>query len=414
MADQRQPDPSTHFDFISVPQIVFGAGRYCELPEIVARFGSKVCLVTGSSSLERSGKLGTLMDGFKQAGLSTERVVVTGEPTVELIDELVSQARSADCDVICAVGGGSVLDAGKAIAALLANGGECLDYLEGVGRGRSIDKPALPFIAVPTTAGTGSEVTKNAVLGNKDKTFKKSMRSPSMMARVALVDPDFLADCPLEVMAACGMDALVQNFESLLSAHSNAMTDSIAADGLAHAQHLPILMDHPEDPGFRQHMALAGLRGGIALANAGLGAIHGLASPIGAHHDIPHGVICARLLAPALRANTRRAVEVVHVELLADIHNIALMLGADPREDRIPEDGDDDRAWAEYYADQGSRLADYFDELVDDVEIKPLGKYGLKSKHFDQIIAGARGNSMKTNPVELTDDDLRKILKAAT
>lgn len=387
------------FDFFTTRNIRFGRGRFDEIGPLAARYGRRICLVTGGRSLEVSGRLAQLMDQFASRGLECLRVVVTGEPVAEEIDAAVESARQVGVDVVVAIGGGSVLDAGKAIAALLTNGGEVFDYLEGVGRGRAVEHPSAPMIAVPTTAGTGSEATKNAVIGDRAHTFKKSMRSEHMLPLVALIDPALTDDCPAPVTAACGMDALAQLLESFTSLRANPLTDALAIQGLTQVRRLPDLMLAPHDVEARDSLALASLLGGICLANAGLGAVHGLASPLGALFPVPHGVVCAATLPGVVRANGHRAQAEGGDALLrryaeADTLLFGGPVGADP-------------------AIAAEALADHLAQLTARMAIPGLAAHGIDSTDFVRIIAGARGSSMKTNPVTLGDDELAGILEGA-
>lgn len=391
------------FDFVTAPRIVFGAGRLQELGALCAPYGSRACLVTGARALEQSGRLAALEAQLTAAGVTPQRVTVSGEPTVECVDALTEEARRAGSEMVIAIGGGSVLDAGKAIAALLANPGQAVDYLEGVGNGARLERCALPFIAVPTTAGTGSELSKNAVLGNEAKTFKKSMRSDSMMAQLALVDPDLLEACPPRLAAACGMDALVQLLESYTSPRATPITRALCEQGLALA---PALVDLAAGCGAnpaREAMAMASMLGGVCLANAGLGAVHGLASPLGAHFEIPHGVVCALLVPHVVRLNLKRA---RGTELACDYAMAMHLLESEdtPR----PESLDDRDLHA-----QAERLVLHLATMVESFGLGGLGDYGIAREDFPRIVAGGRGNSMRTNPVELSDDDLTAILEAA-
>lgn len=390
--------PPIAFDFVTAPKIVFGAGRFAEAGAIAAGLGRRVCLVTGGASLKRTGRLDALVAQFGKAGIERVHVKVTGEPAVEDIDEMTARARDFRADCVMAIGGGSALDAGKAVAALLANGGAAIDYLEGAGRGATLTERALPFIAIPTTAGTGSEVTKNAVIGDRAKTFKKSMRSDSMMAAVALVDPELTCDCPPEVTAACGMDAVAQCLESFTATRATPMTRALSTEGLRLARALPELMDRPEDPALRESMAMASLLGGICLANAGLGAVHGLASPLGAMFPAPHGAVCAATLPGVIRANARRAGKAGNARLLADYAHAESLLthGADSVHGDAPE-----------------RLAELFESWIARMKLPGLAQFGVTCGDFERIASGARGNSMKTNPAQLTDEDLMEILAQA-
>jgi alcohol dehydrogenase class IV len=378
------------FEFATAGQIVAGAGRAAELPGIVAGLGSRVLVCTGADPARHDGLL---------AGLGLPAVVFTvaAEPTVELARAGVAAAREHGADVVAAVGGGSVIDLAKAVAMLLGNGGDPLDYLEVIGSGRKITQPAAPCVAVPTTAGTGAEVTANAVLASPAHGLKASLRSPLMIPRVALVDPGLTVSCPPRVTAASGLDALTQCLEPFVSVRANPLTDGLAREGLRRAAAgLRAAYADGGDLGARADMALCSLLGGIALANAKLGAVHGLAGVIGGTADVPHGVACAALLAPVIEANVR-----------------ALRSGqpGGPALDRYAEAArlltgkpaasiDDGLAWIR--------------ETVGLLAVPGLAAFGLGPQHADDVAAkAARSSSMQGNPVALTHGDLRAIVLQA-
>jgi alcohol dehydrogenase class IV len=383
------------WELITSPRIIFGAGRIAELARLVPGFGHQALLVIGGASAERSGLRERLAALFHVGAV----VSCAREPTVEDVDAAVRAGREAACDVVVAVGGGSVLDCGKAAAGLLSNGGELTDYLEGLGKERAVEKPPLPLIAAPTTAGTGSEVTKNAVITGPG--FKKSIRSPLLVPRVALVDPELTRGAPREVVASCGMDALVQLVEAYLSRNANPVTDGLALQGIAAAgRALERAVQRPDDAA-REDMALAGLLGGICLANAGLGAVHGLASPLGAFFPIPHGVACAALLPQVLLANLRAAAGTTadaplrrRVAAVADALTARRFASADPITAL-------DACVAE------------LERLQRCLAIPRLGKLGVTEADFPRLVAGSRGSSMRYNPVELSDEQIEEILRAA-
>ena len=283
------------FEFATAMRIVFGEGTVATLPELVRTFGTKPMVVTGAS-IERAAWL--------ISALSAESFRVAGEPTLELVRDGARLVKRAACDVIISIGGGSVIDAGKAIAAIATNGGEPLDFLEVVGKGRAITVLPLPFIAVPTTAGTGSEVTRNAVLGSTEHGVKASLRSPLMLPRVALVDPEMTYDLPPAITAATGLDALTQLIEPYVSARANPMVDAICVDGIRRvAGALRCAYLDGTDHEARRDMAIGSLFGGLALANAGLGVVHGFAAPLGGSWNAPHGALCAAVLPHGMSAN---------------------------------------------------------------------------------------------------------------
>jgi alcohol dehydrogenase class IV len=330
-------------------------------------------------------------------GVSVVRFAVRGEPTIGDARTGVDLARAAGCDLVVAVGGGSALDAGKAVAALAANPGDVLDYLEVVGAGRPLTAPGLPFVAVPTTAGSGSEVTRNAVLAAPDAGVKASLRSPFMLPRVALVDPDLARDLPPDVTAATGLDAIAQLIEPYLSTRATPFTDALCGDGIARAARaLTVACRDGGDASARGDMALASLFGGMALANAGLGAVHGFAGPIGGRFRAPHGAVCAALLPHVLRVNVRA---------LAD---------------RIPDSPVRARAdrvgqWLTGRAHAGAGDAvSWLDAVRRDLAIPSLRAYGIGAADVPRLVAQARlSSSLRSNPVDLTDEELAEILQAA-
>jgi alcohol dehydrogenase class IV len=287
------------FEFATAGRIVAGAGRAAELPGVLAGLGSRVLVCTGANPARHENLLAGL-------GLPAAVFPVAGEPTVELARAGVAAAREHGADVVAAIGGGSVIDLGKAAAMLLANGGDPLDYLEVVGSGRKITQPSAPCVAVPTTAGTGAEVTANAVLAVPGHRLKASLRSPLMIPRVALVDPELTVSCPPPVTAASGLDALTQCLEPFVSVRATPLTDGLAREGLRRAA-TGLRTAHADgaDLAARTDMAMCALLGGMALANAKLGAVHGLAGVVGGTADVPHGIACAALLAPVIEANVR-------------------------------------------------------------------------------------------------------------
>src|SRR3954447_7675932 len=283
------------FEFATAQRILFGEGVVRDVPAAARAFGSRAILVRGSSAERAAG----LRAALEAAGVTCSEFAVAGEPTLDLIR---SAPRAAD--LVIAIGGGSVLDAGKAIAALITNPGDPLDYLEVIGRAQPLTQAAAPCIAIPTTAGTGSEVTRNSVMGSAEHRVKASMRSASMLPRLAVVDPELTLDLPRAITASTGLDALTQLIEPYLSVKANPMTDALCVDGIRRAARaLPRVWDDPGDREARREMSYASLLGGMALANAGLGAVHGFAAPIGGMFPAPHGAVCAAVLPHAVEIN---------------------------------------------------------------------------------------------------------------
>jgi alcohol dehydrogenase class IV len=372
----------TAFEFAS-GRIVFGVGRAADLATLAAEFGGKAFVVTGSDPARHEGIVGRL---------DHHAFSVSGEPTVDIARAATEAARSYGADLVIGVGGGSVLDLAKAVAMLLANGGDPLDYLEVIGRGQPVARESVPCVAVPTTAGTGSEVTANAVLASPEHGIKASLRSRFMLPRIALVDPLLAVGCPPAVTAASGLDALTQCLEPFVSVRANPVTDGFAREGLrrAGASLRPAYADGSDVPA-RTGMALCALFGGLALANAKLGAVHGLAGVVGGTVDVPHGAACAALLAPVVRANVAALpADSPYRERFVEIGR--LLTGCPSIEDGI--------GWIE--------------ETVSLLGIRGLSGYGLRESEVDAVVdKAARSSSMQGNPVALTPQALRTALIAA-
>jgi alcohol dehydrogenase class IV len=383
----------TSFEFATAGRIMAGAGRAAELPEVVAGLGSRVLVCTGADPARHAGLL---------AGLGWPAAVfpVAGEPTIELARAGVAAGREHGADVVVAIGGGSVIDAGKAVAMLLGNGGDPLDYLEVVGSGRKITRPAVPCVAVPTTAGTGSEVTANAVLASPAHRVKSSLRSPFMIPRVALVDPALTVSCPPPVTAASGLDALTQCLEPFVSVRANPLTDGLAREGLRRAAAgLRAAYADGTDLGARADMAMCSLLGGLALANAKLGAVHGLAGVIGGTAAVPHGVACAALLAPVMEAN------------VAALRSEPPGRRAHPALDRYAEAA---RLITGTPAASIEDGLDWIRETIALLAIPRLASFGLRPHDADDIaVKAAKSSSMQGNPVTLSQSDLRAVLEQA-
>jgi alcohol dehydrogenase class IV len=364
-----------------------GAGRVAELPRVLTGLGSRVLVCAGANPARHADLLAGL-------GMPTETFRVAGEPTIEVARAAAAVAREHGADVVAAIGGGSVIDIGKAVAMLLANGGDPLDYLEVVGAGRKITMPAVPCVAVPTTAGTGAEVTANAVLASPADRVKASLRSSLMIPRIALVDPELAVSCPPPVTAASGMDALTQCLEPLVSVQANPLTDSLSAAGLRHAATgLRAAYADGSDIDARTSMAICSLLGGMSLANAKLGAVHGLAGVVGGTADIPHGVACAALLVPVIEANVRalQAQQPGHPALGRYAEAAQLLT------DRASATIEDGVSWLR--------------KTLALLQIPGLAAFGITPDHAYVVAAQAiKSSSMQGNPVALTTSDLRDVL----
>jgi len=386
---ERTVEQSTSFDLALPRKVLFGPGRACELAALMPTLGSRVLLCTGSDPSRHRHLLGDVEP------VATVRV--TREPLVDDARAALDEARAAGADSVVAIGGGSVLDLAKAIAVLLGNGTDPLDHLEVVGRGLPIERPAVPYVAVPTTAGTGAEATANAVLGSPEHGRKASIRSPHMLAAVALVDPLLTLRCPPAVTASSGLDALTQCLEPFVSPKANPATDAVAADGLRRgARSLRRAFENGDDRAAREDMALCSLFGGISLANAKLGAVHGVAGVVGGMIDAPHGAVCAALLAPVVEANVRalrqRAPDSPALGRYATVARLLTGKETATVEDAV--------AWLR--------------ETVAELEVPSLGEVGLASGQHEEVAEkSARSSSMQGNPVVLSTDELVAALAAA-
>ncbi len=381
------------FEFCTAHRIIFGPGVAKQIPDLVAGVGKRAFLVLGGTP-ERFGRIA---EQIASRGIACERFSVTGEPRTGMVRAAAASAREAGAQVVVAIGGGSVLDAGKAVAALLTNDGELHDYLEVVGNGRPLQNQAAPCIAAPTTAGTGAEVTYNAVLSVPEQHVKVSMRTPLMLPRWAVVDPLLTHSMPPALTASTGLDALTQLIEAFVSHKANALTDGVCREGLQRAgRSLRRVFEDGNDAEAREGMAIASLFSGIALANAKLGAVHGFAGPLGGMTDAPHGVICGKLLPYVMEANVR-AIEARAAEsaALARFDEVGRLLTG-----RDNAKASDAVAWIR----QTCAL----------FRLPGLRKYGLREGDFPEVVAKAgKASSMKGNPIGLRDHELTEILRQA-
>lgn len=387
-----------NWKFTTLPQIICQQGGRHQLGEFAAALGQTVLLVTGRMTAERAVFLAEIQTACAQ--LSVHHWLQSGEPTIEDIEAGVEFALAHHVDVVVAVGGGSVIDAAKAIAAVAANGGQPLDYLEVVGAGKPLLQDSLPLIAVPTTAGAGSEGTRNAVLKVQDKAVKVSMRGEQLRPRIALIDAELATTVSPEVTAATGLDCLTQLVESYTSKNAQPLSDAWALDGIGRVvRALPLAYADGQNLAAREDMQIAALLGGICLSNAGLGAVHGFAGPLGGRYPIPHGVACAALLVPVVKANLAAA-RADRQEALLDRYGILGGLFAPGQELSRHEACD--------------RVASYCEQLVDSLSIQGLSHYGVKRDDFNDVIAAAqRSSSMKYNPIALSKEALSSCLEQA-
>lgn len=383
----------TRFEFAAAGRILFGAGTIKEAGKIAAALGKRALLVTGRDT-SRSRNLGNFLS---EAGVSVADYSVFREPDIETIEQGIATARSQQCNVVIGMGGGSAIDSAKAIAGMTTNPGDLLDYLEVIGSGKPLANPGLPMIAIPTTAGTGSEVTRNAVLASNQHRVKVSMRSNHLLPAVALVDPELTLDLPPAITARTGLDALTQLIEPYVSSRANPFTDGLCIEGMRRAaRSLRIAFLEGQNHAAREDMAIASLFGGLALANAGLGAVHGFAGALGGMFSAPHGALCAALLAPVTEMNIRamRARE-PDSESLKRFDVVAQILtgsAAAKCDDAVP----------------------WLRNLVSELQIQPLGSYGIVKEQTSEIVQKAsKASSMKANPLPLTPEELSEVLKSA-
>jgi alcohol dehydrogenase class IV len=350
-------------------------------------------VVTGRN-VERSAKF---LELLKNQGLDFSQFSIPTEPTTDLALAAVEKARRNNCDFVIGIGGGSVLDTGKVVAALLTNKGELMDYLEVIGGSRPLSRRSAPYIAIPTTAGTGTEVTRNAVLDSPKHRVKVSMRSQFMLPHLALIDPELTYSMPTAITVSTGLDAFTQLLEAFVSHQANPLTDGFCREGLRRAaRSLKKAATNGGDIVAREDMCIASLFGGLALANAKLGAIHGFAGPLGGMYDAPHGDLCAGLLPHVMEANIEslqaRASNSAALDRYDEVAQILTSLPAAKASDGV--------TWVH--------------ELCSQLRVRPLSAYGIQKSDFPDIVAKSRkASSMKGNPIELTGHELEEILEKA-
>ncbi len=384
------------YNFLAPRQIVFGWGRRREIGKLSQGLGSRVFVITGSRTLDAAGEIDAIRGDLNACNLTViDAGSIHREPQVADVDRCVAEVAKhnpGEGDIVLGIGGGSAIDLAKAAAALAVQREftSVVDYLEGVGRGFSIDTPPLPMIAIPTTAGTGSEATKNAVISSHDPPFKKSLRSADMIPRLVIVDAELTVHCPPHVTAHSGMDAITQLIESYLSRRATPMTDTLALAGLEGvAEALPIAYDDGRSRAARERMSQAALLSGLALANSGLGMAHGVAAALGAVCQVPHGLACAVMLPCALRVNC----EVVP--------------------ERVAKVGEQLAGRSMPASQAASTALEIVEQLLDRLKIpKQLRDLGVRSEHIDSLVRASQGNSLSGNPKELSDDELKSILEA--
>jgi alcohol dehydrogenase class IV len=379
------------FEFATVGRIVFGPGTLGEVSTIARELGKCALIVCGSTSARAQ----SLLSAMEAANLKSCTFTTHGEPTIEHIKQGVNLARETGCNLVVGFGGGSAIDSAKAIAGLVTNAGDLLDYLEVIGKGKPLIVPALPCIAIPTTAGTGAEVTRNAVLASPEHHVKVSLRSPFLLPRVAIVDPELTSALPAEVTAFTGLDALTQLIEPYVSIRANPVADAFCVEGMNRAaRSLRRAFEHGHDPAAREDMALASMLGGLALASSGLGAVHGFAAPIGGMFSAPHGAICAALLSRVMEINARALRErMPNSEALRRYDRVGRILTGNH--------------------EAGARDAiDWVTELCQALRVPGLRVYGVTESDCGTLVEeAAKASSMKANPIALTNEELTEALQ---
>jgi len=383
-----------NFEFSTAQRIVFGSGKLQDLASYLPPSETRCALITGTDA----ERIKPVFELLKKAGANPAAFSISGEPTTDRIITLAKQARALNCDFVVAFGGGSVLDAGKAIAALLTNDGDLFDYLEVVGKGRALTHPAAPWVAIPTTAGTGSEVTRNAVLKVTDQKVKVSLRHPSMLARVALIDPELTLTLSPELTASTGMDAFTHLLEAFVSSRATPLTDALCRDGLNRiSKSLLRAYLHGEDLQAREEMALASLYGGLALANAGLGAVHGFAAAIGGGFEMAHGLVCAALLPATCEVNIQTLQE------------------TDPQHPALEKYREAANLLTRRTKASPDEAIDWINTLAITLSIPALSDVGIDETQFPDLVKKAQSaNSTKGNPIPLSDAKLTTILEIAS
>jgi alcohol dehydrogenase class IV len=381
------------FEFATATRIIFGIGSIKEAGRHAAQMGKHAFVITGRS-VDRAAPL---IKRLKENGVKYSQFSITEEPTTDLALAAVREARRQSCDVVVGFGGGSVVDTGKVVAALLTNSGDLMDYLEVIGSGRPLQHASAPYIAIPTTAGTGAEVTRNAVLDSPAHHVKVSMRSPFMLPQLALVDPELTFTMPPSITAGTGLDALTQLLEAFVSHQANPLTDAVCREGLRRAaRSLKLAYLDGRNADARCDMCLASLFGGLALANAKLGAVHGFAGPLGGMYNAAHGALCAGMLPHVMDINVKalraRAPESEALDRYDEIARIVTGMPTAGAFDGI--------AWVR--------------DLCLQLNVPPLADYGIKEEDFAVTVDKAcNASSMKGNPIELTADELLEILQRA-
>jgi alcohol dehydrogenase class IV len=380
------------FNHSSIPHIRFGTGTFDELPTLLQSYGNRIAIVTGNASFAAGEKASVFFRELERRSLAYRKIVIPGEPSPVQIDKATEDLRKWKPLVVVAIGGGSALDAGKAISAMLCEAGSIAGYLEGIGEKVPSGKK-IPFIAVPTTSGTGSEATYNAVITSPGpEGYKKSLRHPNYVPNLALVDPSLTIDCPSGITAASGLDALTQLLEAFVSNKSNPLTDSIAFDGLTYVlRNIEKAVFNGKDIVAREAMSYGALLSGIALANAGLGVVHGFAQPLGSMFPIPHGIVCGNLMGPANRITVEKLHKDNKTVTLEKYTRVAKILFQDPNAERLI-----------------GQLLDHFDSLIERFQLPRLSVFGVSEENIPAIVAEL---GLKNHPVELGPAELESIVR---
>jgi alcohol dehydrogenase class IV len=380
------------FNFAATPHILFGEGKFNSLPKIVSQYGERVLMVTGSSSFLSSKYAKSLVSDFDMLNITKRIVQIEEEPSPDDVDEAVQEHKQFAPHLIVAIGGGSVLDAGKAISAMLREEGSIVDYLEGIGA-REASGKKVPLVAVPTTSGTGSECTKNAVISRRGEGgFKKSLRHNNYVPDIALVDPALTLNCPPSVTAASGMDAFTQLLESYLSTSSTPLTDALALDALQRLMNsIETAVEDGSNLAARADMSYAAMVSGITLANAGLGVVHGFAQPLGSLHPVPHGIVCGTLMGAANLVSLEFVRKLNNETVLSKYEKVAQLIAPHLKGNEATD-----------------FLIKYIEKLSSKFQLPKLSEFGINEAHFPEII---KATSLKNHPAELNNDDLWRILK---
>ncbi len=384
------------FHFSSLPEIRFGKGKRNDLPQVVKIYGRNVLLLTGSSSIHYSGHGDEIMSALKGAGINLSHEVIAHEPSPSMVDEIVETYRASDIDVVVAVGGGSVMDAGKAVSAMIPVEGSIRMYLEGLGE-KEHPGDKIPFIALPTTSGTGSEMTKNAVISEVgDHGFKKSLRHNNFIPEIAIIDPEMMLSCPTKLTATAGMDAFTQLLESYVSRQANPMTDALALQGLKNIKKylLRAFLEGENNIEARSGMALAAMFSGITLSHAGLGLVHGFASPLGGYFHIPHGVVCGSMMAPVFAHTIDNLIDQPDNPAMQKLVIVS-------------------KVFADFKYKKDLEYLQSFKEkllhITSLLEVPRLSEYGFGEESIPKIV---ENTSHKSHPVKLTTEQMEASLRS--